>query len=275
MNPATAGSQYVPAAGLSFRKQWLGIDQSPSSLLASASLRLGNYDIYNPRMLINRSNFRSREKVGLGFGLYTDQNGAASTRGLNMAYAYHIKLQRSSLSFGLSGNVEQSRLDGTSWDPLAPNDPLLPALKESYFGYNANIGVCYYGPVFLFGFAANQVLPLQNNFSKEERVKQDFILHGAYMFRSRESLKLEPALNIRYLDYKAVEFDIQTKIYIQHSHWISLTYRSYGALNLGAGIWVKGYYLAYDWEVNLSSMARYSAGTHSIHLGINLGMRSY
>lgn len=82
VNPATAGSEYIPVVALSYRKQWLGMDHSPFQLLASTSLRVGNYDFYNPRMMINRSHFRNRKRIGLGMGIYADQNGPVGTRGI-------------------------------------------------------------------------------------------------------------------------------------------------------------------------------------------------
>ena len=275
VNPATAGIEYIPVVALSFRKQWPGLDQSPYHLNASASLRVGNYDFYNPKMMINRSHFRNRERIGLGMGMYADQNGPQGNRGIVLAYAYHLPLDNSSVSMGLSGSMEQSLLDGTSWDPILPDDPLLSRLKETFYTFNANAGICYYGAEYIFGMAVNNLLPLRNKPDPSERVKQDFILHGAYVFRSRERISIEPSVNIRYLDYENIEYDIRAKMYIQHSHWICLSYRSYRALNLAAGIWVKGYYLAYDFEINLTPMVHYSAGTHGIHLGMNLGMRSY
>jgi len=275
VNPATAGSEYIPTAAISYRKQWAGISNSPFSLIASSSLRLGNFDFYNPKMMINKSHFKSHERMGLGVGLYADQNGPVGSKGINLAYAYHIKLKHSSLSFGLSINVEQSQLKGTSWTPVDPNDPLLQPLKDSYYSFNANSGVYYCGAEYFVGLAVNHLLPLDNKLDPGEKVKQDYILNGGYMFRSKEPLKIEPSLNLRYLDYDTFEYDVRAKVYIQHIHWVSLSYRSYKALSLAAGMRINRFYLAYDFELNLSSIVKYSAGTHGIHLGINLGMRGF
>ena len=273
VNPATAGSEFIPVAALSYRKQWVGVSHSPFSLIASTSMRIGNFDFYNPKMMINKSNFRSRERMGIGLGIYADQNGPLGIRGINMAYAHHIKLENSYLALGISANIEQSLQNGTSWDPIDPNDPLLPPLKESYFAFNANSGVYYYGEEYFIGLAVNHLLPLENRLEPGKKVKQDYMLNGGYIFRKNEPLKLEPSINLRYLDYETFEFDIRAKLYIQHIHWIALSYRSYKALSLATGIRMNRFYLAYDFELNLSSMVKYNAGTHGIHLGINLGLR--
>ena len=273
VNPATAGSEFVPVAALSFQKQWLGIQHAPSTLLASTSLRLGNVDFYNPKMMINRSRMKTSERIGLGLGIYADQNGPMASRGLNMAYAYHIRLSGSSLSFGLSGTMEQTLREGTSWDPISSADPLLEPTRDSYYNFNANAGVFISGVQYFAGFAVNHLIPLENKLEQGAYVKQDYILHGGYVFRVWKTIQFEPSLHLRYLDYAKLEYDIITKLYIQNVHWLTLTYRSYKALALAAGLKISQFYLAYQFEANLSSIAVYSAGSHTIHLGMNLGMR--
>jgi type IX secretion system PorP/SprF family membrane protein len=273
INPATAGSEFIPVAALSYYKQWLGINQSPSTILASTSLRMGNFNFYNPKMMINTSKMKSQERVGMGFGFYADQNGPISSRGLNMAYAYHLNFSHSSMAFGLAGTMEQTLLNGSSWDPITGGDPLLEATRDSYYNFNANAGVYYSGAEYFVGFAVNHILPLENKLEPGENVKQDYVLHGGYLFWSMQNLKFEPSLNIRYLDYETLEYDIRAKVYLQHVHWIALSYRSYKALAFSAGFKINRFYIAYQFEANLSSMISYSAGSHGLAVGINLGMR--
>jgi type IX secretion system PorP/SprF family membrane protein len=273
INPATAGSEYIPVAALSYHKQWLGISQSPSTLLASTSLRIGNFDFYNPKMMINSSRIKTQERIGLGFGLYADQSGPLGSRGLNLTYAYHIHFSGSSLGFGLSGTMEQTVLNGSSWNPMSAGDPLLEEIRDSYYNFNANVGVFYNGARYFAGFAVNHIIPLENKALPGENIKQDYVLHGGYLFGIKKNLKFEPSLNLRYLDYVILEYDIRAKVYLQQVHWIALTYRSYKALVLSAGLKVNRFYIAYQFETNLSGMIRYSAGSHGLNLGTNLGMR--
>lgn len=190
-----------------------------------------------------------------------------------MAYAYHLILDHSRLSLGLSGIVEQSIMDGTNWDPISQGDPLLENQRDSYFSFNANFGIYYYSPTYFAGLSATHLIPHENKLVPGETIKQDFILQGGYLFFRLEDVKFEPSVNLRYLDYDVMEFDIQAKVYLQHIHWIALTYRSYQALALSAGLKVRQFYIAYNFEANISPVIKYSAGTHGIHLGMNLGMR--
>jgi len=273
INPATSGSEYFPMAALSYEKQWVGINQSPSNILASTSLRIGNFNFYNPKMFINTSKLKTAERIGMGIGIYSDRNGPVINRGANLAYAYHLVLNDARLSFGLSASAEQTILDETIWAPITPGDPLLGSIREPYYQFNASFGSYIYAPEYFAGFAATHLIPIEDKLNPGEKIKQDLILHGGYLFRSSEEFKFEPSVNFRYLDMEVLEFDIRATAYINHVNWVALTYRSYKALKLSAGMKVRRFYLAYTFEANLSPIAKYNAGTHGIHMGMNMGIR--
>ncbi len=273
LNPAVTGSEYFPMANITYHKQWAGIPQSPQTMLASASVRIGNFDYYNPKKLINTTNLKSRERVGLGLSLYSDRNGPSIERGVNMAYAYHLVVGAGRLSLGLSGSAEQKMLDETIFNPTFPNDPILTNARESFMLYNANVGAYYYSSGIFGGFAIHHLIPLENKLQPSNRIKPDFILHGGYLLSTLGTPKLEIRTNIRYLDYEKLEFDVHVRAYIQHYHWLAVSVRSYNALAVHLGIKISAFHLAYSFEANLTNIIHYSLGTHALHLGINLGMR--
>ena len=273
INPAITGSGYIPRACISYQKQWLGIAQSPQTMLASGSIRIGNFDFYNPRQMINTSNLRSRERIGLGLSLFSDRNGPATSRGINLAYAYHLPLEHARLSLGISGSAEQRILDETVFRPTDPGDPVLTGVKESYLLFNAAFGAYYYSPGLFAGVAFHDLIPLEDKMQPGEQIKPDMILHGGYLFSSFGRPKMEISANLRFLDLESLEYDIQFRVYIREVHWVALSFRSYQALVLHMGFKIKGFYLAYSYEATLTSMVRYQAGTYAIHLGMNLGVR--
>jgi len=273
LNPAISGSTFHPQACLTFNKQWIGIQGSPQTMLTSASIRIGNFDFYNPQKNINTSNIKSRERIGLGIGLYSDRNGPVSSRGIHAAYAYHLPLERALLSLGISGNVDQRILDETIFQPTYPGDPILTGTKESFMSYNATVGAFYYSPEFFGGVAFHHIIPLEDKFYPGEKVKPDVILHGGYLFSSFGKPRMEISTNLRYLDLDKLEYDIHFRTYIREIHWVALSYRTNNGVALHLGFKTGGFYLAYTYETALSSMVRYHMGTHAVHLGINLGIR--
>ena len=273
LNPAVTGSEFFPQANLTYQKQWVGIPQSPQTMLASASIRIGNFDYYNPQKLINTTNLKSRERIGLGLSMYGDRNGPSIQRGINLSYAYHLVLGKGRLSLGLSGNAEQRILDETTFNPTFPDDPILSYTRESFMLYNANFGAYYYSSGLFGGLAIHHLIPLKDPFQSGNTIKPDFIIHGGYLFSSLGSPKLEIGVNLRYLDYVNLEYDLHIRAYIQQYHWLAVSVRSYKALALHLGIKISAIHLAYTFEANLTNIVHYNMGTHALHLGLNLGMR--
>ncbi|HYW97180.1 MAG TPA: type IX secretion system membrane protein PorP/SprF [Bacteroidales bacterium] len=75
INPATSGSEYYSIVNLSFSRQWLGFKNSPSLQMLSTSLRMGNYDFYNPKQFLNKTGFKSNERIGFGAVVYNANEG--------------------------------------------------------------------------------------------------------------------------------------------------------------------------------------------------------
>ena len=63
--------------------------------------------------------------VGLGGYIYNDRTGLVNRTGLRFTYAYHIRIKEGQLSFGLSGNIYQFRLDKEKMKSYEPDDILL------------------------------------------------------------------------------------------------------------------------------------------------------
>jgi len=76
LNPGMAGCEsYIPIR-LTARQQWTGIDGAPSTQAISA---------HAPIM---------RQKMGVGGYIFNDKFGPISQTGLQLSYAYHLKLNR-------------------------------------------------------------------------------------------------------------------------------------------------------------------------------------
>ncbi len=273
LNPAVTGSEFLPVASLSYRKQWAGFPGSPTTMLASGTFRIGEFDFYNPQKMVNTSNLRSRERIGLGIALHSDINGPAIRRGFNLAYAYHLPLSTGSLSLGIGGSGEQRVLDGTRFRPATPDDPLIDPVRERMMLWNLHLGGYYYSAGLFGGIAAHHLIPLENPVQNEERIRPDLVLHGGYLFRSLGAPRLELSMTARYLDLEKLEYDLRVRTYIQQYHWLAVSVRSYRALALHLGWKIGSVHVAYSFMINLTQMVNYQYGSHTLHLGVNLGMR--
>ena len=113
LNPAVAGSEGYTAINLTAREQWLGLKDAPKTHAVSGQTRiLKNSYISKGSSVRKRQKLSSRSgKVGLGGYVFNDQNGPISRTGMQLSYAYHIRMQQRQLSFGLSGLFYQFAID--------------------------------------------------------------------------------------------------------------------------------------------------------------------
>jgi len=114
INPAVAGCDGRTVFNLGARKQWLGFSENtPSSYIISAQGRLlkTGYTLKAGPKGANSYRKAGKGRVGLGGIVYHDVNGAIARTGGQFSYAYHLFIQNSQLSFGLTGNVFQYRIN--------------------------------------------------------------------------------------------------------------------------------------------------------------------
>src|SRR6056297_3039664 len=122
LNPAIAGAEGYTAVNLTAREQWIGFKDAPGTYALSFQTRLlKNSYISRNSSVRKRRRYSSRSgNVGLGGYIFNDRNGAVERTGIKASYAYHIFMQNSQLSFGLSLTAYQFRLDD---DKIRLEDP--------------------------------------------------------------------------------------------------------------------------------------------------------
>ncbi len=276
-NPAVAGSTDCTYFMFTNSMNWVGIENAPMTQLFSFQTRL-------------------KSNIGIGAYLFNDRNGYTRQQGGQFTLAYHIILDKGrqylkqvrkdrQLSFGVS-----AKFFNFGYDPdFDPNDPFDPAYQilESDQAFNANVGVYYTSYGFFTGLSAynlatmeksvydknlEPIIPLSihaligNEFSLNEREA----LEPSLLYRINANDEMSMDLNLRY----SQEFRANSN----NSWWIQGTYRQTIdkenkhplALIPMVGFQFDKWHIAYAYEVNLNSWAKYSTGTHQIMLGYTL-----
>jgi type IX secretion system PorP/SprF family membrane protein len=274
INPAICGADLVPKANLSYEKQWLKIPQSPSSFYVSGEMRLGKFDFYNPRMFINDARFRSLERVGLGAGIYSDNNGPFHEINLVLTYAYHLPLNESTaLSFGISAKINHYGVNSSEIDPVTYDDPLIHF--ENHTDMNTSVGTYIYHNEFFAGISGVNLFntaasPM--NFASHNQIL--YGLGGFQLRNENRSIILEPSITFRYyLIEHTNAADFHLKLYLTKYGWISFSYLSTSQMEFILALRVhKMYYFAYKFTAAQKQLSPYTNYTHGIMLGINLGV---
>jgi len=269
LNPAAAGFDGAFISQITVAKKWMGISGSPTSQVFSNSLRLGEDEFYDPHKFIIRPFINLAPRVGLGFTVYNETSGPLRHTGLLLAYAYHISIYESRLSFGLSGLISQYHLDAGEFEPVNTDDPSLYSSTTAIVP-DVNFGAMYYNRQFFTGISANGLV----NFKKvmdHTKTFPDIIVCGGYKFKINKTYKFEPSLFIWRYGQGSYSTDINCKLYFKDKNWLLLSYQGSSEALFGFGLSIRnGIQLCYYYSTNTNGLASYNAGSQSISFRVDI-----
>jgi type IX secretion system PorP/SprF family membrane protein len=171
-NPAATGISNCLEMIATEMHQWLGIADAPT--IQSFSIQQGRQ-------------FSRTKKHGLGANLVRDANGPSKSLGGELIYSFHILIARGRstwLSFGLSGSVEQRKLDESGFSPVY--DPRITGGIDRELVYNASSGIYLYNKKCFAGAAMYNLLPINSTLGMGYGSDRFYMsVQGGYQFESR------------------------------------------------------------------------------------------
>lgn len=260
-NPAATGMLTCIEFAASDMHQWAGITDAPN--VQSFSVQKG-------------MPFSINKKNGLGINLIRDSNGPSKSLGGEFLYSFHLLIGRSRttwLSFGLSGNFEQRRLDESGFSPVF--DPQITGASVEEIVYNASGGVYVYNDRYFGGLAVYNLLPVNNSLGLGYGGDRYYLsFQGGYLFDLHNSA-FTLATSIQGGVGTAVyQFDLNNKLLFKSNLWAGLTLRKYlGEFETaGQNALV---FLGYDWDdwglsynynIDINGTQFHHYGTHQLTL---------
>jgi type IX secretion system PorP/SprF family membrane protein len=275
INPAITGKDLFPIVNVSHQQYWLGTNNAPNSSSIGGSMRLGTFNFYDPKMMLNRYGILSAGRMGFGALLLQTNDGPLSSYCFMGTYAYFVPLGSRSreLSFGLSAQFLNYKVNNNILDPIDNNDPELLKINNNKYSPQAGAGINYHDEQFHIGASINNLLPGQNALtpSSGKYIKRDYFFQTGYVFFLKY-FELEPDLYISNINNQPINIYGQLKLYWR-GNWILVGYRSTQAIQSAIGINLgKNFYLAYVYEQSISALGSYFGASHEIMLGINIGI---
>ncbi len=274
-NPACTGAEYYPVVDLSAKKQWLGFTESPSTYLLSGTFRIGTYDFYNPKGLVNKGPFKIKDRFGLGAAVFQDNNGPLVNNGGMFSIGYHLPVnRRSRLSFGLSLIVLNHSVSTSMLDPYENNDTYLLTGENEGFKINIGSGLYYHNSTWFAGISMNKILKDVRNANEEDRQVSSFFVMGGYKIdKDNESFSYEPSFSVKKLADEDILVDVHMKIYIKRLNWAAVSYSTSQIVNGQFALKLyRKVYAGYKYGFTFGNISSYNYGTHEVSLGINLGL---
>jgi type IX secretion system PorP/SprF family membrane protein len=219
INPAYAGSKENISMGILYRKQWVNIEDAPTSFTFSAHTPTAN-------------------NVGLGLSFISDKIGPVTEQNVYGDFSYTLKLNETHrLALGLKAGVSFHNVG------LRDIQSSLPDPSEGIFGedindanLNVGAGAFYYTDKYYVAFSIPNMIKsahLDYNGREYGSDVSHYFLTAGYVFDVNADLKFKPSMMLKSAFNVTPSLDLSANFLYQEKIELGATFRledSYGAM---------------------------------------------
>jgi type IX secretion system PorP/SprF family membrane protein len=212
INPAYAGSKENLSFGLLYRKQWIEIEDAPTTFSLSGSAPIG-------------------KNVGLGLSIISDKIGPVEENNVYGDFSYTLNLGgERRLALGLKAGVTFQKIGLKSIiQPTLP-DPNDGAFQEDTNNSKLNVGtgLFYYTNKYYVSFSIPNMLKsahLDYNGVKYGTEIQHYFLTGGYVFDLNPNLKFKPFAMVKSAINAPTSLDVSANFLYVEKFEMGATYR--------------------------------------------------
>ena len=242
-NPAFAGSQELVNVSTYYRRQWVGIDQGPSTALVSVHGPLAN------------------ARMALGGQLVHDRIGPIRRTGLEGSYAWRTPVGPGMLALGLHGGIALEQAAFSDLDAAGDGDPAFQVNDPGAWDWATGVGAFYSDRRLLFGVSAMDLAG-----------DPAFYAGGGMMIRPLESWGLRPAAFVRMSESLPVLADLSLHVLVLDAVWVGGTWRTNNAgafqveyrLEQESAFGANEWGLGYGYQLAAPDVRALAGGTHEL-----------
>lgn len=257
-NPAFAASNGYTEANILYRKQWMNINNAPTTLAFNLQTPVGR-------------------NVSLALNVISDQTILLNTNYLMTTFGYRIRFSREHhLNFGLSGGVGFNNYDFEAINEVG--DPTLTFENNTFL--SGQFGFYYQYKNLTLGLALPKLFdsrpPNGESFSEIEfnEFKNKFGSVG-YTFAVGENVRISPIVIYRSHDDREDQWEGMLMASYKNIFWVGSSYRHDYGLTGFIGFNLKSLFrVGYAYEYPTGDIANVSGGTHEIYMGGRLGKKN-
>ncbi|MES2134330.1 MAG: type IX secretion system membrane protein PorP/SprF [Bacteroidota bacterium] len=266
-NPGYAGTSQAICTNVMYRQQWVNFPGAPKTAALSFDMPVGNLPL------------------GIGLNVMNDQIGYAKTLFARLALAWNKQgLGPGILGVGIDGGILQQQFNGKWITPDVGPDQSIPGTyaggnnpQLNKLTYDLGFGAFYTIPNKMYVGISTTHLGAQD-LSAGSNVKYSLARHyyimGGYTFNLTPEHSLQPNVKIK-TDAASTQLDLNLTYSYKQNVWFGVSYRMQDAIApmIGArflpspGSTVGNLKVGYSYDLTLSKIKGYSAGTHEIMLG--------
>jgi type IX secretion system PorP/SprF family membrane protein len=259
INPAYTGSHEALSISGLYRKQWVNIEGAPTTQTLTVHSPFAN------------------KKVGLGLTFYNDEIGVTQQTGAYLNYAFRVKMNESTLSFGLLGGVDgiQERLQEVR--TTEGSDKQFMANTNMLFAPNFGFGMYFSTKRYYIGGSVPRFLVNKLTINQQqgiEKIESEFEMEDlhyffatGYVFDLNPVLKMKPSVMLKTVVNAPIEYDANLAFLFNNTLWVGGGFRSGDAVNGMIAIYpVPQLRVGYSYDYTLSGLQNYNSGSHEISL---------
>lgn len=220
INPAYAGSKENLSIGMLYRKQWVDIEDAPTTFTLSGHSPVG-------------------KNVGLGLSVISDKIGPVEENNIYGDFSYTLNLGgEHKLAFGIKAGITLHKVglfSGIYSTLPQPGDPAFAEdTNNSYF--NLGSGLFYYTDKYYVAFSVPNMMKSKHlDFNGREFGSEasHYFLTGGYVFDLSQTVKFKPFFMVKSAFEAPASFDFSTNFLFNEKFEAGLTYRlddSFGAM---------------------------------------------
>lgn len=260
-NPAYAGLEGRATVGLTYRKQWYGITDAPTT---------ANLVFHTPLFA----------GLNMGINVTQDKFGIFENSSALLSVGYTIGLGWNHyLSMGISGGARFQMIDYTN---LNLNDPAFAGVLDQNTYLDGNAGIAYHISGFNLGISLPQifkseVFPTDSiQLGEIGGVINSYIITADYMlYFADDNFAFQPYGLYRSYEGFSPQFEAGGIFHIKNMLWVGGAYRQdFGIAGL-AGVKIKGNFsFGYSYEIPAIKATNVNKSSHEIQLNISFGKKN-
>jgi type IX secretion system PorP/SprF family membrane protein len=285
LNTATAGLHDYTEVNLSYRNQWVGITNSPTTYYMSVTQPLGKRIEVNPQNSSVRisspaayTSIQRKSYHAIGGYAAQDSYGPYGLTMAGLSYTFHLPIAKQlSVSFSPSVGYTSVMFDQTkavvefSGDPTYDNYVMNRGVSSLM---DVNISFWMYHPKFFLGYSSDQLvqdrLKLSNQITFEQIRAHHNVMLG-YNHRINRNMTLTPSVLVKYVGQAPLAADVNLRFDYQDRFWGGVSFRNSNTLVGMLGLHVSNTLrVGYAFDFTLSSIQTNNVGSHELMIGLNL-----
>lgn len=257
-NPATSGMDHYLEGKASVRKQWLGLEGSPTTLLVGAEAMM------------------PKSPISAGGYILSDATGALGRTGLTLTGAYELDLgDQGNVRLGLAAGIYRLQLD-QDINVQDIDDKTLIQAQSGRWLPDVNVGLLYTHNRFYAGLSVPQFLQtkadfVSNGIESVYRLERSFYLMTGYRYQATERIEVEPMVLLRYARPGMFQGELMVKGTFDNKFWLGGLYRTSDAAAVMAGMQINDQLeVGYAYDITLSPLRTHGSGSHELMVGFKL-----